>query len=226
MAYLVRSGHAQLAGLWLGCVGWTLTAVALGLVQWRVWLVSDISVISGGVAWVGVWRVCFSSHALVSPGFPSMHCSFMGLTDAFTPPDVAAAQVLMLLSVGAGLCGNAGGVYAMRNVHFGLRTSWTRWAFLGAGASCLLAAALSLVPLLWNAVSVATNQTISFPPQFHMPLAPDAQHVGSGIGVGLVGSALMVICGLMFCTYRFPEKRPVGGALGNDNPTFESHEHV
>lgn len=88
MAYLAHSGHAQLAALWLSCVGWTLTAVALGLVQWRVWLVSDRDPVSSGVAWVGVWRACFNSHAAVTPGFRVMHCRSIGLSEAFVPPEV------------------------------------------------------------------------------------------------------------------------------------------
>lgn len=53
MVYLAHSAHAQLGALAMGCVGWTLTAVAMGLIQWRVWHVSGRSVISSGVAWVG-----------------------------------------------------------------------------------------------------------------------------------------------------------------------------
>lgn len=67
MTYLAHTAHAQLGALWLGCVGWTTTAMALGLIQWRVWVVSDREFISSGVAWVGVWRVCFNSHTLVTP---------------------------------------------------------------------------------------------------------------------------------------------------------------
>uniref|UniRef100_A0A671YUW2 Claudin 34 n=1 Tax=Sparus aurata TaxID=8175 RepID=A0A671YUW2_SPAAU len=175
-----------LYALVLGFVGWTLTAVALGLIQWRVWQVSHSDVISSGVAWVGLWRVCFNSHTLVTPAFTFMHCRSMGLTEAFTPPEVAAGQVLMLLSLVVGLCGNAGGVYAVRNIYFSLEKSTpTRSAFFTTGGLCLLAAVMSLIPLLWNLTSVVTNQTISFPPEFMMPAAPQSQHVGGGVMVGL-----------------------------------------
>lgn len=228
MAYLAHSAHAQLLALWLACVGWTLTAVALGLVQWRVWLVSDSEAVSSGVAWVGVWRTCFDSRTATSPGYTAMRCSRMGLTEEFTPADIAAAQVLMLLSLLVGLCGNAGGVYSMRNVYFGLeKNPPIRLCFVASGALCLLAAGMSSVPLIWNLSSVVTNQTIRFPPEFNMPAAPDSQHVGCGISVGMVGTVMMVLSGIVFCSYRLPVSRFIHRSpQGTDNPAFELHEHL
>ncbi|XP_078100057.1 claudin-34-like [Sander vitreus] len=239
MNYLAHTAHAQLGALWLGCVGWTLTAMALGLIQWRVWQVSDREVISSGVAWVGIWRACFNSHTLVTPSFRVMHCRYISLAEAFTPPEIVAAQVLMLLSLLVGLCGNAGSVYALRNIYFGTeRNSPIRLPFFTTGVLCLLAAVMSLIPLLWNLTSVVTNQMIKFPPEFNMPQAPDSQHVGCGIKVGIVGTALMIVSGIIFCTYRLPVRsQHLGesltapsvtdsrGAAVKDNPAFESHEH-
>lgn len=228
MAYLVHTAHAQLCALWLACVGWTLTTMALGLIQWRVWQVSDREVISSGVAWVGIWRACFNSHTLVTPGFRVMHCKYISLTEAFTPPEIMAGQVLMILSLLVGLCGNAGGVYALRNVFFGMeKTSSIRLAFFTTGALCLLAGVMSLIPLLWNLSSVVTNQTINFPAEFKMPQAPESQHVGCGIGVGMVGTVLMIVSGIIFCTYRLPARSQprMQTPGGKDNPAFESHEH-
>ncbi|TNN84586.1 Claudin-34 [Liparis tanakae] len=107
MPYLADAVHAQLGAVCLGCVGWALTAAALGLVQWRVWLVSDRQAISSGVGlWracggpvAGLWRACFYSHTHVTSGLLAMHCESMGLTEAFTPPEVEAGQVLMLVSL-------------------------------------------------------------------------------------------------------------------------------
>ncbi|XP_074520578.1 claudin-34-like [Halichoeres trimaculatus] len=247
MTYLVHTAHAQLCALWAGCVGWTLTAVALGLIQWRVWQVSDREIITSGEAWVGLWRACFNSHSLVSPGFVATHCQYIGLTEAFTPPEIVAGQVLMLLSLLVGLCGNAGGVYALRNIYFGMKTSPIRLLCVITGGLSLLSAATSLIPLLWNVSSVVTNQTIRFPPEFKMPPAPDSQSVGFGIGVGVVGAVLMAVSGIVFCSYRLPVRSQLGalptlrhdvylersagsGTLtdmrGRDNPAFESHEQL
>ncbi|XP_053273534.1 claudin-34-like [Pleuronectes platessa] len=249
MVYLAHTAHAQLGALGLSCVGWTLTAVAFGLIQWRVWLVSDSEVISSGLAWVGLWRTCFNSHTLVSPGFKIMHCRYIGLTEAFTPPEIRAGQVLMVLSLLAGLCGNAGGVYALRNVYFGMgKESPLRLSFSTGGALCLLAAAMSLIPLVWNLTSVVTNQNISFPPEFKMPQAPDSQYAGCGIGVGMVGTIMMIVSGIIFCMYKIPARpqhasqsslkeqahvdrspraQPMFDSMGGENnPAFEAHEHL
>ncbi|KAL3045499.1 hypothetical protein OYC64_013717 [Pagothenia borchgrevinki] len=238
MTYLAHTGHSQLLALSLSCIGCTLTAVSLGLIQWRVWLVSDREVISSGVAWVGVFRACFNSHTLVTPGYRVMHCRFISLMEDFTPPEIVGGQVLMLLSLLVGLCGNAGGVYTLRNVYFGMgKNSPIRLTFLTSGALCLMAAIMSLTPLLWNLNSVVTNQTIKFPPEFKLPPTPDSQHIGLGIWVGLVGTSLMIVSGIIFCTYRLPvrsENRAetvtdsrgasTSATGGKDNPAFEFHE--
>lgn len=220
----------------LGCVGWTLTCMSLGLIEWRVWLVGRSEVIHSGVVWVGLWRVCFHTHHLVKPGF--LHCSTIGPFQDYAPPEITAGQVLMVLAVVGGLLGNASGVYAVRNAYFGVeRKSLVRRVFYVTGALYLLAATASTVPLLWNLHSVATNQTISFPLDFRLPPAPISQHVGGGIGVGLVGTGLMIICGIVFCRYRLPAEilrsaqapggqRVLWNTTGKENPVFESDEHM
>ncbi|CAN9498168.1 unnamed protein product [Ophioblennius macclurei] len=240
MAYLAHTAHAQLGALWIACIGWTLIAMALGLIQWRVWLVADREVISSGVVWVGLWRACFDSHTVVTPSLQVMHCTYINPTEAYTPPEIIAGQVLMLLSLLVGLFGNAGGIYSMRNIYFGVEKS--SLGFIGVGALCLLAAVMSLVPLLWNLTSVVTNQTIKFPSDFKLPPAPVSQYVGCGIGVGMVGAALMIVSGIVFCKYKAPAKpkpgtqqslapasRPMAAGMltvlnGKDNPMFELHE--
>lgn len=221
MTYLAHTAHSQFGALWLACLGWMLTAVALGLVQWRVWLVSDRDIITSGVAWVGLWRTCFNSHTEVSAGFRVMYCRSISLMETFTPPEMAAGQVLMLLSLLVGLGGNAGGVYAMRNAYFGLgKTSRVSQGFMTTGALYLLAAVMSSVPLLWNLSSVVTNQTISFPPDFKLPNVPESQHVGCGIWVGMVGTALMIVSGIIFCSYRLPVR-----LQARTQPSLREHLH-
>ena len=168
---------------------------------------ADLTFITSGEAWVGLWRVCFYSHTLVTSGFRVMYCQSMALSDSFTPPEVATAQVLTLLGLVVGFCGNAAAVYALRSVYFGLeKQTPIRRAFAVAGTLCLLSAVCFLIPLLWNLNSVVTNQTIAFPSNFHMPPAPVTQNAGAGIGVGIVGSFMMIVSGVIFIFYRFPVK--------------------
>uniref|UniRef100_A0A671MAS5 Claudin-34-like n=1 Tax=Sinocyclocheilus anshuiensis TaxID=1608454 RepID=A0A671MAS5_9TELE len=223
MPYLVHTAHAQLVALWLGTVGWTLVIVTVGLVEWRVWEVSDLSFITSGLAWVGIWRVCFYSHALILSDNQIMFCQRIRLSESFTPPEIAAAQVLMLVALFLGLAGNASVIYGLRNVYFGLNK--IRSAFASGGVLLILTGASSLVP------------TISFPAEFRMPSAPVNQSIGPGIIVGIFASVLLVFSGLVFLSYRapvmlepkvrlsWPGEGPSGTHVnhqGIDNPAFQS----
>lgn len=223
MPYLSHSAQAQLGALPLGLLGWTLLAVALGLVEWRMWISSSVA---SGIAWVGVWRACFHTHSNeVTPGFLILHCSNIDFSAAFTPPEICAAQVLMLVAVGLGLFGNSCALYALRNAFFGIKPR-THLAFLVGGASNLAAAILALIPLVWNLVSVLTNRSITFPPEFKLPESPDEQRVGGAVWAGLVGVALMVVMGMIFVTYKLPKERLTGLKTegGKDNTAFEFDE--
>uniref|UniRef100_A0AAY4CYF2 Uncharacterized protein n=1 Tax=Denticeps clupeoides TaxID=299321 RepID=A0AAY4CYF2_9TELE len=198
MVYLAHTAHPQYAAMWLGAVGWILTVVTTGLVEWRVWVVADVSVITSGMVWVGIWRVCFFSHILVSPELRVMFCQKMRLSDAFTPWEIAVAQVLMMVAAVLGLLASASVIYGLRNIFFGLdKKIHILVAFSLGGVLYLLTAVCSLIPLCLNFNSVVQNQTIAFPDIFHVPPAPVEQHVGGGIAVGISASIMMVTSGIV-----------------------------
>ncbi|XP_072307145.1 claudin-34-like [Eucyclogobius newberryi] len=218
MPFLAHSVHGQLGVLPLGLVGWILLAMSVGLVQWRVWIISRAYSVSSGLAWIGIWRTCFYSHEDASPGFLIMHCSSINLQDSFTPPEIATAQICIFISLGIGLFGFTCGLYALRNAFFGIK-SLTRFAFRLGGALTLLAAILALIPLLWNLAAVLTNQPIAFPPDFKLPQSPKAQQVGTAIYVGLLGVALQVIAATINISYKLPKEEM--RSQGTDNPAFQ-----
>ncbi|XP_076879658.1 claudin-34-like [Brachyhypopomus gauderio] len=206
MPYLVHTAHAQFVGFWVGAIGWILTLVAIGLVQWRVWEVSDLSVITSGLVFVGIWRACFFTHVLLTSEYEIMYCQRMRSSDAFTPSEITVAQTLMLLAFILGLFGNSSVIYGLRNIFFGLdKGRPTTLAFAFGGGLLVLSGVSSFVPLFWNLNSVLTNKTIDFPPNFHLPPAPVQQYVGPGIAVGIFASILEVMSGMVFLAYRFPE---------------------
>uniref|UniRef100_A0A8C2L697 Uncharacterized protein n=1 Tax=Cyprinus carpio TaxID=7962 RepID=A0A8C2L697_CYPCA len=157
MAYLAQSVHRQFAGLVLGFVGWIMTASVSGVNDWRIWYVDNQTVITGGMASVGVWRVCFNSHILDSAEI----CKSIRLTDSFTPLEIAAAQVLCMVAVGVGVIANLVAGHAVRNVIFGVDNGHVRLTFVMA--------------VFWNMNSVLANLTIDFPPDFYLPSAPVKQ---------------------------------------------------
>lgn len=242
--YLANTAHWQFLGLLAGTVAWIFIMATTGLNEWRLWDVADVSVITSGVAWVGIWRACFYSQAL-----PEMeNCQRISITDSFAPVEIPVAQVMMMLAVISGLAGNISAALAMRLAYFSVEHHRNiRLFFLLAGTLYLLTGTLSLVPLAWNMSSVLNNNTIDFPPEFHLPAAPVRQQVGSAIAVGILASIVILMSGLLFLCYRYAWKAltdtkdplhgpwteatlakksalPNGDQRGRDNLTFYSEE--
>ncbi|XP_032382687.1 claudin-34 [Etheostoma spectabile] len=200
MIYLVHTAHWQFLGLMAGVLAWILIMTTTGLDEWRLWHVADESVITSGVAWVGIWRACFYSHVL-----PRVeNCQSIGISDHFAPAEIPVAQVLMVIAVICGLAGNITAAVAVRMVYFSVENRRNiRLVFVLAGTLYVLAGTFSLVPLVWNMSSVLKNSTIGFPPEFHLPAAPARQQIGSAIGVGFFASMLLFISGVLFLCYRY-----------------------
>uniref|UniRef100_A0A665STF7 Claudin 34 n=1 Tax=Echeneis naucrates TaxID=173247 RepID=A0A665STF7_ECHNA len=198
--YLVHTAHTQFMGLLAGFLAWIFTMITLGLNEWRLWHVADESIITSGMAWVGIWRTCFYSHVL-----PELeNCRSIGISETFLPVEIPVAQVMMLLAVICGLAANISAALAVRMAYFSVEDrSNIRLVFVLAGSLYLLTGLLSMVPLVWNMKSVLNNSTIDFPPEFHLPVAPARQQVGSAIGVGILASILMFISGLVFLSYQY-----------------------
>lgn len=197
-----------------------MTASISGVNDWRIWYVDNQTVITGGLAWVGVWRVCFNSHILDSAEI----CKSISLTDSFTPPEIAAAQVLCMVAVGVGVLAILVAGHAVRNAIFGVNNRHVRLTFVMACSLFWLTAVCSLVPVFWNMNSVLTNLTIDFPPDFYLPSAPVKQEVGSGIGIGIGSGCLLIASGLLLMCYRSPKaKVPKSGETGHfdNNPRDE-----
>ncbi|KAM9503634.1 claudin-34-like isoform 1-T2 [Salvelinus alpinus] len=214
MVYLAHTVHWQFLGLVIGCVGWILTMATAGHNEWRLWYVEDVSVVTSGVAWVGVWRACFYSHTLPDSEF----CQPIGIADPFVPVEISVAQVVIMVAVITGLLGNILGAYSVRNIYFGQKThDFIRLTFSGAGGLYVLTGVSFLVPLVWNVKSVLTNQTVAFPPEFHLPPAPLRQEVGGAIWMGVGASIFLIFGGLLFLCYRYVIRaKPVSGENDKD----------
>ncbi|XP_047230439.1 claudin-34 [Girardinichthys multiradiatus] len=200
MIYVAHTAHWQFLGLLSGCLAWLFIMTTTGINEWRLWYVDDVSIITSGIAWVGIWRACFYSHVLPE----TENCQSINISDSFIPTEIQMAQVLMMLAVIFGLLGNITAALAMRMAYFSVEDHrYMRMSFVLAGALCLVTAVFSLVPLLWNMASVLNNSTIDFPPEFNLPVAPVRQSVGAAIIMGILASTLMLVSGAIFLCYKY-----------------------
>ncbi|KAM6290450.1 claudin-34 [Porphyrio hochstetteri] len=205
MSSLVSTSHLQVAAFALGTVGWILCTVSMGLVEWRVWHVDNTTIISSGIAWVGIWKVCFISYLHVSPGYKEEFCHKFSSYNSSIPHEIYAAQGLLLIAMFLGLLGLAATVFGLRNVYMGMaRKALITRFFLVGGCFYGFAGLCVLIPVSWNLYSVTHNQSIAFPPSYYMPSSPAAQEAGAAIPVGVVAVILLLLSGVFSLSYRFP----------------------
>ncbi|XP_072440438.1 claudin-34-like [Chiloscyllium punctatum] len=193
----------QLVGLVLGTVGWIGSAIATGLIQWRVWRVSSPEITSG-VAWVGIWRVCLYSRPLATPPFQGMSCRRLGALDSFVPSEIGVGQGMMLAAVVLGALGKVATVYGLWDAYIGEGCQSRRagLAFTVGGGFHLLASLCVLVPAAWNLNSVLSNRTIAFPPHYHLPPSARSQEPGAALYVAFFSSALLSLTAAFLLSYR------------------------
>ncbi|KAM5180748.1 claudin-34 [Mantella aurantiaca] len=206
MPYLATTVHLQLAGFALATVGWILGSIATGLVQWRVWYVTNSTVITSGIAWVGIWQTCFFSHILVSPNQKTMYCQKYSVTDSFVPREIFVAQGLMLSATILGAMGKTASVFALRHVYHGT-SQFNRifqW-FTLCGILNIFASIIILIPVAWNLHSVVNNFSINFSSTYYMPSSPQRQEVGAAICLGIVSAILYFWSGVFFLAYKLPQ---------------------
>ncbi|NXK09665.1 CLD34 protein, partial [Herpetotheres cachinnans] len=201
----VSTSHLQLAAFGLGTVGWILCMVSMGIVEWRVWHVDNTTTISSGIAWVGIWKVCFISYRHISSGYKEQFCHKFSDYNSSIPHEIYAAQGLLLIAMFTGLLGLTATIFALRNVYMGIthKTLITR-LFLVGGFFYMFAGLFVLIPVSWNFYSVMHNQSITFPPSYYMPSSPAVQEAGAAIPIGIVAVILLLLSGTFSLSYRFP----------------------
>ncbi|XP_030055449.1 claudin-34 [Microcaecilia unicolor] len=207
MIYLAHTANLQLAGFAFATVGWILSSITTGLVQWRVWHVANTTIITSGIAWIGIWRSCFFSDILISSNLKTMYCQEFSVQDSFVPREIFVAQGLMLVAVILGFIGKVTTACALKNVYQGIPpgAQIVKW-FIAGGVLNVAAGVCILIPVAWNLNSVVHNFGISFPSTSYMPTSPLTQDAGAAIPVGIVSAILMILSGTFFLCYKLPAK--------------------
>ncbi|XP_040323547.1 claudin-34 [Herpailurus yagouaroundi] len=207
MALLQGADSCQTAGFTLATLGWILTIISMGLVEWRVWHIGNTSLSHSRTVCVGMWKVCIYHHAPIVNR--SILCYHYTHEDTYIPLDIRICQNLLLVASILGLMGRVSTIFALKNVCVG---SVQRNATLGPIVSGILDIAASicvLISLIWNHHSVMSEEGIAFPPFLSLPFRPDTQELGSAVLVADLGAIMMLSSGLIFLLYRCPIARQV-----------------
>ncbi|XP_053560599.1 claudin-34 [Bombina bombina] len=205
MPYLANTANLQLAGFAIVTMGWVLGCISTGLVQWRVWHVENTTIITSGIAWIGIWRACFFSQTLVSTNLRTMYCHEFSAMDSFLPYEIFFAQGLMVTAIILGAAGKALCMFALKNVYQNSSNlSLTTRCFTIGGILDLIAGLCIIIPVAWNLHSVVNNFSISFPSTYYMPTKPEKQEIGAALPVGIVAAILFFISGCCLLCYKLP----------------------
>ncbi|XP_039396080.1 claudin-34-like [Mauremys reevesii] len=198
----LKEMREHIIGLALGTLGWILCIISMGQMHWRVWHTSDATIISSGIAWVGIWKVCFNSHRKVSRELWIMFCHRFCFNDAFIPQEISVARVLVLAGIVLGALGKAFTVFALRNIYTGILLKIQTISFFSILK--IFVGVCVLIPVPWNCYSVAYNCAIPFPPSFYMPSSSEAQEAGAAIPVGITSVILLLMSGTFSLSYKHP----------------------
>ncbi|KAM4795706.1 claudin-34 [Rhinophrynus dorsalis] len=203
MPYLAHTANFQLAGFAFATVGWALALIATGHVQWRVWYVSNTTIITSGVAWIGIWRTCFFSDVKVSPDLETMYCQELKVMDSFVPREIFVAQGLMLVAAILAAAGKVLCTFGLKNIYQSSSNITLIYQYFTAGGLLdLLSSVCIIIPVAWNLHSVVNNYSISFPSPYDMPSSPERQEVGAAIAIGIVAAILLFFSGMFFLCYK------------------------
>ncbi|XP_074069687.1 claudin-34 isoform X2 [Macrotis lagotis] len=201
----LTSGNLQVLGFALTTIGWILEVASMGLVDWRVWhLDNTTSIISSGMVWVGIWKVCFYSTILFSPQSRSAKiCHTYSIYSTFLPQDFRVAQIIFLVICILGVLGKVFIVIAMRNFNMrtGPKSSICNPFFIG-GFFYVCAGICLLICVIWNFHSVFKNEIITFPATFYIPSRLKTQEIGHAVPLAIISAILMFLGGVFFLFYK------------------------
>ncbi|XP_072470501.1 claudin-34-like isoform X1 [Notamacropus eugenii] len=206
MSSELNRGNLHFSFFAIATIGWILALASMGQVDWRVWHVDNMTpVISSGIVWVGIWKVCFHSTTLHSAqGTSGKICHTYGRHNSFLPPDFRAVEKIFLLACILGVIGKVCSIIALRNFYMGVgRKPIICNPFTMAGFSFLSAGICVLICVIWNFHSVSQKKTINFPATFYIPPSPNTQESGSAVVVAIISAILMMLSGVFFLSYKF-----------------------
>lgn len=182
----------QLIGFSAGALGCILLPITVHHSDWRLWFIEKSRYYIGGVARLGIWKICFPSNSIAPDSLRC--CHDFDLFEEFFPIEMKLGQILMLI----------GSVLAFWGLLFAFLVPWntffqkhiqTRWLSFVGGTFFMISSICVFVPISWNVYSVFKNESITFPSSFHLPSNPIAQKVGGAVYLGYMSGFLLFVSG-------------------------------
>lgn len=209
MRLFVHRIKCQVAAFAVTTLGWIVSMMSMGLVEWRVWYMDNTtSVFPPGLACIGLWKVCTHHH--ISYSRRNAMCHLYTYRDTYLPAGIRVAQHLLLAASLLGLLGKVLISSALRNVYLGqLRKDATWNLFVASGILNVTAGVFISVAVIWNSHSVMNEEGIAFPPAFYLPFRPDRQEIGSAVPAAVLAAFMMLFSGLLSLSYKFHADRQV-----------------
>lgn len=199
---LINSANAQMAAFAVATVGWVLTTMSMGLVEWRRWYLNSTSLSPSGLVCVGLWKVCL--YQRVGDYSRARFCYQYSYRDTDLPLGLRISQTLLLVASILGLLGRASVIFALRNAYAGiLQKSATFSPFTASGILNLVSSICVSIAVVWNYRSVMNGEGITFPTSLSLPLKPSTQEIGSAHLVACLAAFTMVLSSLLFLSCKF-----------------------
>uniref|UniRef100_A0A670YG65 Uncharacterized protein n=1 Tax=Pseudonaja textilis TaxID=8673 RepID=A0A670YG65_PSETE len=185
----------QLIGFSAGAVGCILLPITVHHSDWRLWSIQKSSYYVDGVTRLGIWKICFPPKAMEADKYKLHCCHDFDLFEKFFPIEMKLGQISMFI----------GSLLAFWGLLFAFLIPWnsffqkhiqTRWlAFIG-GTFFVISSFCVFVPISWTVCSVFKNESITFPPSFHLPSRPFVQNIGGAVYLGYMSGILLFVSGL------------------------------
>uniref|UniRef100_A0A8D2JAA1 Uncharacterized protein n=1 Tax=Varanus komodoensis TaxID=61221 RepID=A0A8D2JAA1_VARKO len=191
----------QIAGFSTGCAGCLLTMLTMMHTDWRLWYIGKTSVYRAGITRVGIWKICFPPNLKNSSEYSVLCCHEFNFYEKFFPVEMKLGQILMFVAVLLASLGLVLSFLIPWNIFCQKLTQiQARLMFLTGGLFYMIASTCVLIPITWNAYSVAVNGTIRFPDAFQLPPRPTTQNSGAAIFLGYMSSFLLFVSGVCIIT--------------------------
>ncbi|XP_070607678.1 claudin-34-like [Erythrolamprus reginae] len=182
----------ELIGFVAGTMGCIFLPIAIQNPDWRMWFNEKSSHYAAGVTQLGIWKICFPPN---SKDFESLECCHgFDLFEEFFPLEMKVAQVLMFTGSFFAFVGLLLAFLIPWNSYFRQYVKTIFLPFMG-GNFFLISSICVFVPITWNVYSILKDETISFPPSYHLPAKPISQRIGGAVYLGYMSSGLLLVSG-------------------------------